>query len=153
MAIVVFFVILATVDGYIIYAASTSDNGVVTDNAYQDGIHYQQEIDAMARAEALLGKPSLEFSDASGADGSRLVSLSFAGAKTGDHFPEDLTVIASRPADQRLDTTFILRRTTNDPRPKYHGSAPLPAPGLWFLKLEATSPNGPLQWKMRQILP
>ncbi len=50
---VAFFVVLAILDGIFVYVATITHTGVVTENAYQEGLDYNETITASAKQEAL----------------------------------------------------------------------------------------------------
>ncbi|MCK0068268.1 FixH family protein [Kordiimonas laminariae] len=50
---VAFFVVLAVLDGIFVYVATTTHTGVVTDDAYNEGLNYNETITAAAKQEAL----------------------------------------------------------------------------------------------------
>ena len=50
---VAFFVFIAIMDGIFVYLATTTHSGVVTENAYQKGLNYNQYITAYDQQEML----------------------------------------------------------------------------------------------------
>jgi len=48
---VAFFVVIAIFDGIFVYLATSTHSGVVTENAYQKGLNYNQYIDAYNQQE------------------------------------------------------------------------------------------------------
>lgn len=59
---VLFFVVIAIVNAVFVYLATSTQTGVVTENAYQKGLNYNATLDQAAAAEALGWRGSVALS-------------------------------------------------------------------------------------------
>jgi len=58
---VAFFVFIAIMDGIFVYLATTTHSGVITENAYQKGLNYNQYIDAYNQQEIVGWNGNIDF--------------------------------------------------------------------------------------------
>ena len=131
--IVACFVLVAAVNGGLIYFASESWPGLTTDHAYNEGLAYNKVLDESA-AEAKMGwKIDIDFAPLRGAQGGTITILArdATGAALGGlAFKGDLV----RPvgAESSFETHFVYQGEG-----RYVAKVTLPYPGQWNLYLAA----------------
>ena len=121
------FVVVAAVNGVLIWSAITSSPGLVADHAYELGRHYNQEL-AAARAQASLGwTASLDVADGeavfavTGRDGAPIAGL-------------DVDLVALRPVGAGEPLAAKLVEATPG---RYRAPLALTRAGQWQLDLVA----------------
>ncbi|MBT3456800.1 MAG: FixH family protein [Thiotrichales bacterium] len=125
---VAFFVVIAIFDGIFVYLATSTHSGVVTENAYQKGLNYNQYIDAynLQEIEGWIGH--IEFT------GSSLIFQ--LNDKQGKPI-ETAEVVAniSRSTKSGLDFVVLLVHMTNG---RYENKAiKFPLKGQWDIRVLA----------------
>jgi len=131
-ALLVFFVAVLLVNGFVFYAALTSESGYIEDSSYEKGLNFQTTIEKLAVPARLGWKTSLAVSggEPSGARRVELFLQSSEGAAlTGGIVKARLI----RPADAKLD--FVTQLGEEDAG-TYASSVEFPAYGLWLFEIK-----------------
>ena len=127
-AFVGFFAVIFAANGAMIYAAVSTHTGLVANEPYRKGLHYNERIAADARQVALGWTETVDV----GRDGRVQVTMSGAG---GGALPGlVVSAVLGRPSTQRQDIQLKLSETAPG-RYEAHVAA-LPA-GTWLIALEA----------------
>ena len=143
---VLFFVVLALVDGVFVTIALRTHSGVVTEHAYQKGLAYNHVIDAAEQQQALgwSGDIYLEQSSAQ--------SQLFFVLKNQDDTPLEHAVVHAkmvRVTQQGYDVEYVL----NELQPgSYSTTIQFPLPGLWEIRIVATWKNQSFQMHKRLMI-
>jgi nitrogen fixation protein FixH len=140
-----FFGVMLAVNGLFTYLAVTTFNGLESD-AYQKGLHYNEQIRTADRQAALGWSHKLTFAP----DGGVLVSISDRrGAPVlGLSIAGDI----ARPVADRLTSTLAFHET--GPGTYLAPAASLP-PGTWIVSLQATRaepPEGATAYQIKERL-
>ena len=138
---VAFFLVIFIVLGTFTYLALSTHRGVVTDNAYQKGLEYNQTI-ASEEAQKLLGWSSTIQLDSD--------TLIFALSDANGNSIKGAKVIAyaSRPTQAGHDIQVVLTPKGAN----YTSQLNLPFKGQWDIKVLATWKQQPYQTSKRIIL-
>jgi nitrogen fixation protein FixH len=117
---VLFFVVLAIVDGIFVYLATSTHTGVIKEQAYQKGVEYNRTIEAVEAQTELGWESSISYD---GAD------LSFY-VKSGDDVLDGAVVEAYfvRPTQAGYDFSVLLKR---DEKGVYRRKVDFPLKGQW----------------------
>ena len=125
---VAFFVVLALIDGTFAYLATSTNTGVIDDEAYEDGITYNKTI-AAAEAQAHLGlTPKITLAG---------TQLSFT-LKTADGAPlqnAHVTAFFVRPTQDGHDFETPLPEQASG---MYSAPIAFPMPGQWDVRIVTT---------------
>lgn len=126
-----FFLIIFVANGFLVYYALDSWSGLETENPYQKGVAYNQDI-ARARAQEKSGlSVAVKVTpQAERVMGVKVTALDKAGQPLSG---KKLVLTFFRPAKEGFDQTP--RIYENSPG-VYSGQAQLPLAGIWDLKLE-----------------
>ncbi|MCB9991986.1 MAG: FixH family protein [Rhodospirillales bacterium] len=126
---VLFFVVLAILDGIFVTIALKTHTGTVTDNPYEEGLAYNKTLEAAAARDALGWQADLSL----GADHELRLSLADDQAKP----IEGASVVAKiiRPVQDGYDFEIAL---TEQGSGVYKAPANLPLPGQWQVRIFAT---------------
>lgn len=121
----VFFGIIFTLDGIFVYTAITTQTGLVTDQAYEKGLNYNETL-AQAKSQPIL-KDTVSFDDN---------VLSWQLIDNNDKKIETANVKARiiRPIQDGHDFDIVL---DNKGEGIYQTTLTLPFEGLWMAKLES----------------
>lgn len=122
--IAVIIVFLLAVIGFVIYTTTLSF-GLVSENYYADELAYQDQIDRIARTNALAQPVTVEFNSASGVK-VRFPALFEPAAVEG-------SIKLFRPSDKRLDRRFTINLDREGIQ--YISANNLPVLGLWKVKI------------------
>ena len=135
---IVSFGVVFSVNGYFIYEALSTFDGIEVPDAYQKGRAYNDVIDAMAAQKARGWTSSLDVS-ASGAPQGTHVALTLAD-KAGKPL-EAMKVEATfwRPVTAGLDQREPMKDTGAG---RYEAEFRLPYDGNWIVRIAAISPGG-----------
>lgn len=124
---ILFFVVVASVDAYFIIKALETHSGVVTENAYEKGLAFN---DTLKKAKEQDG---LNISDTITLEDSRLIWA--AKDENGNPLAaKNVTAKIIRPLQKKYDFDVIL--TEKEPG-TYESKINLPLSGKWTVKLEA----------------
>jgi hypothetical protein len=113
-----------------IWLAVMSDDGLVADDYYKQGLAINQVIGRAERATAL----SLQAAVAIAADGG--VRVAVTGGGTADATPESITLLLAHPTRGGSDVRAELRRAADG---GYEGRLAPPAPGRWRVIVESAT--------------
>jgi len=115
----------AVVAGFItLWLAIQSDDGVVVDDYYKQGLAINRTLARDETAARLQLSADLHLADGN-------VALTLSGQLTS--YPERISLRIAHPTRAGMDQTALLTHTGNG---HYNGHAQLPAPGRWALVLE-----------------
>ncbi len=121
---VLFFVVIATVDGVMVTLAVRTHTGIVTEHPYEKGLAYNQVV-AAANAQEKLGWKS----DIAYRDGTLHFTLN---DRTGAPLhPQKAAATFTRPTQAGHDFTVTLQGTDTP--------VTLPEPGLWEVRIDTTT--------------
>lgn len=124
---VLFFVVIALVDGAFVTIAIRTQTGLVTDGAYEKGLAYNKILD-----EATAQKKSGIVQKAAFKNGILSWRISTKEARAID--TAKVNVKMFRPAQDGSDFEFSLENKGNG---LYEARPQFPLPGLWTVRLEA----------------
>jgi hypothetical protein len=113
-----------------IWLAVKSDDGLVADDYYKQGLAINQVIGRAERAAALALKATVSIA----ADGR--VRAELAGGGTADAAPETISLLLVHPTRAGGDMRTVLHRGTDG---AYEGRLAPPAPGRWRMILESAT--------------
>lgn len=141
--------VVAIVNGILAYFATSTFNGLVTDNAYEKGNNYNATL-AMARQQAQLGWTADVGMTPVG--GGHKAALTVRYADKAGKPVDGLTVqaMAQRPTVTGYDATISFAATGNG---TYVAQAELPLGGEWDFDLVATGDGAVHQVQRRFIIP
>lgn len=125
---VAFFVVLAILDGAFVTIALSTHRGVVTDNAYQKGLNYNQTIAASERQDALGWAGTISFE-------SGMLLLALSDKDQVAIKEANVTAYISRPAQAGFDFSVPLELNTEG---VYSNNVIFPTKGLWNVRIMAT---------------
>ncbi len=129
-AIVAFFAVIFAVNGFFIYKAVSGFDGLVEDNYYEKGLHYN---DALMQAKRMGWKIELSFMHdlkTVAANKAKVVIFDKAGIPVGG---AKVKLILRRPTTDRFDKELELVPSGC----AYHGVVSIPVSGLWDMKVTA----------------
>jgi len=140
---VLFFVVIALVDGGMATLAIRTHTGLVTEHPYEKGLAYNEVVAAESRQEELGWKgeitytaPLLHFTP-SDRDG-KILSIDHA------------TAHIMRPAKEGMDFQVPLVRTDTG---TWQAKLQFPASGLWEIRIFAAQGENPFQQAKRIVVP
>jgi hypothetical protein len=113
-----------------IWLAVASDDGLVADDYYKQGLAINQVIGRTERAVALALRAKVDLA----ADGR--VRAELAGGDTADANPDTITLLLAHPTRAGGDARAELRRVAGR---VYEGRIDAPAPGRWRVILESAT--------------
>mgnify|MGYP003638369535 CR=1 FL=1 len=136
----VFFAVVFTVDGIMVYIASTTWNGLTTDNAYERGLNYNKTLAENLNQQEQGWIHEIELQKKDKGDAFRLY-VTIISNDIGP-LPKDSKVTATffRPTQSGYDKTFLLSATTT-PGQYTADNIELPLQGLWDIKLTTRHNN------------
>lgn len=140
---VLFFVVVAVLDGLFVYLAVSTQTGVVTERTYDKGLRYNDTI-AAAEAQAARG-----WKGTVALEGTRLV---FTLRDAQDKPLEGAVVTAHvvRPTQEGHDVALPLQEEQGG---RYAQALNLPLKGQWDVRIAALWDNQPYQQHTRLNLP
>ena len=144
VGIVCFFLLIAAVNGYIVFKAFTSNNGLIEDNPYERGIAYQAEINRMQAAESAGWRPEIRFPEIENSP-DRYLEL-----HAPDTIPMEklqIRISLKRPNDPRLD--IPLQEIRYDKERAAFAKRLRLANGLWLMRVEIDLGKKELLWRER----
>ena len=145
LALVVgFFVAIMAVNAVMVWYALKSFPGMVSADAYREGLAYNRTIEAREAQRALGWQVAV---DVSARAGMHRIEARFAD-RTGTALRGlDVTARIVRPVARGADRAIVLRETSPG---EYIADADLPTRGHWHLELEAH--GGSQTWRMERDL-
>jgi len=129
-AIIAFFSAVFAMNGFFIYKAVSSFDGLVEDNYYEKGLNYN---DAIQQEKRLGWRIELSFTDdvkAGAPNKAKVVIFDPKGEPIGG---AKVQIALRRPATDRFDKEFELVPSGC----AYHGTVSLPVNGLWDIAIKA----------------
>lgn len=139
--IVLFFIVLTFVFGSFVYLAKTTHSGVVTDAAYEKGLHYNQIIEKAAVQEALGFASTIEKT------GGNIV-FTLRDKQGAGVSRADVRITFFRPAHEGIDFSLPM---AEDRAGVYTAAYTLPEKGMWELRVLAKTKSGPYQATKRIV--
>lgn len=136
---VMFFAVIALVDGVMVTLAVRTHTGTVIDHPYERGLAYNQVVAAESAQRAHGWKSAVTF-----ADGMLQVRLQDAQGKPIR--ARDLRVHFFRPSQQGMDFDVTLSNAEST-------AVTMPARGLWEARVFATIDGTPFQQAHRLVIP
>lgn len=141
--IVGFFVALACLLGWFADLAVSSYTGVVTDEAYEKGLHYNDTI-ARARAQDALGwQGDIRLENG-------LLAFTLRDATGAGIDGAKVDAYAMRPVQAGKDTQVTMQAEGDG---AYRARLSLPQSGLWLVEIHAKSKQGDFQVSKRVVVP
>lgn len=145
---VAFFLVLTGLMGWFAWIANSSDRGVVSKRAYQNGLAYNDIIEKQ-RAQDALGWVADLVITKTAANPLRADFLLLDKQRTPIIDAQvQLTLI--RPTQAGHDVSIMLKNNGNG---HYTGETPLSLPGLWEARITAKSGQNTVQTSKRVTLP
>lgn len=139
--IVLFFVLQTILFGWFMHVAHISYTGLVTDQAYEKGLAYNNVIDEERAQEKLGFTPSIT------KQGDNIIfTLQDQHGKSVD--ASSVIVTFFRPAHAGVDFSREMTPQHNG----YFASATVPEKGLWELRFHAITPQGHYRLAKRMVL-
>ncbi|MEO5330601.1 MAG: FixH family protein [Magnetococcus sp. YQC-5] len=148
MAIVLFFVVVVTVNLILIRYSMLSWTGLVTEGAYVKGLNFNQVFEAQQKQDHLGWRVMLDTSKLTvGNKGELMFSL---WDRKGEPLPEaHIQGMLFRPVHQGADQRFVM--TEKQPG-LYTADVTVPLPGQWDIKLDVAAPGGTYRYVQRIFL-
>lgn len=140
-AFVGFFGVVLAANVTLLSVAFGTWTGLAADQAYDRGIHYNEELEARAAQAALDWRGDYAFDDL----GDRRVRVALTLSTPHDTLVDDAVVTAKfvRPTHQGFDTTVRMERNG---RGGYAAATDLPLAGQWEVRVTAEAPSG--TWRL-----
>lgn len=141
--IVAFFVAFSCVLGTFAYIAITTHRGVVTEQAYEKGVAYNDTIAKAAAQDALHFSAHITHTGAT-------VGFSLSGPDGRPVDAGNVTLVMFRPTQAGFDHNYAMVRQPDD---SYQANiADLPAKGLWEARIHAATPQGDYRTGKRMVI-
>ena len=134
---VMFFAVVAVVNGVMITLALRTHSGVVTDHPYEKGIAYNQVVEAVKTQDSLGWKAEIGY--ASGA-----LKFTLRDKNNQPLAPEKATATITRPTQSGMDFTAELKGAETP--------VTFPAQGLWEVRVDATHKGVHFQQSKRIVV-
>ena len=134
---VLFFLVIACVDGIMVTLAIRTNSGIVTDHPYEKGLAYNQLIRAEAAQKKLGWKADIEFNGS-------VLHVSVQDAAGNRLVPDHMTARFTRPVMQGTDFEVVLQNGT--------AKVSLPGKGLWEIRIFATLDQSTYQQSKRVVV-
>lgn len=151
---VMFFVVLAAVDGVMVTLAINTHTGVVTDHAYEKGLAYNQVISDAERQTRLGWKGEIDFSAAPDRTGNyaRMGNLSFRLTdNAGNTVPaQAVTATIIRPVQAGMDFSAPLTPRKNG---DFGATVKFPLSGLWQVQVTLNAEGETFTQTKRIVVP
>jgi len=139
------FAIVIAVNGALVYFAQSSFSGLETEHAYENGLHYNQTLEAAAAQDKLGWQGLIALSGAAG--GTRALTVRFADKTARPIDGLKVEAFLLRPSNEGMDLTATLAGQGNG---AYRADIALPAPGLWDIRIVAR--DGERSWQKTERL-
>lgn len=134
---VMFFAVIALVNGVMIHLALKTHTGTVTEHPYEKGLAYNQVVAAEAKQESLGWNGAISYSKG-------LLHFSLYDKAKRQLVPQDAKAIITRPTQSGMDFTVMLKGE-NTP-------VHFPAPGIWDVRVEAVASGQHYQQVKRVVI-
>jgi len=136
------FMVVFLVNGIFVYVATSTNRGVVTEHAYEKGIHYNQVLAAKRQQESLDWKTNVAFEDG-------VLSVMLSQATGAPLKQAQVQAFIRRPIEGGPEHRLLLKETQTG-----HYEAPLllPKSGQWDVTVSILWNNTPFQMNTRLIV-
>lgn len=138
-----FFAAIFIMNGALIYAAVTTHAGLVANEPYRKGLHYNERIAADERQAQLGWTDALEVTRHGG------LALVLKGGGGQPVTSLKVEIVLGRPATNREDLRVALREVAPG---RYEAQTGPLAPGSWLVALEARADTGEPVYRKRRRL-
>lgn len=145
---VAFFLTLTGLMAWFAWLAISTDRGVVSTHAYQNGLAYNQVLEKQREQDALGWQTQLDIKKDTGAPAHAEFVLRDKAGKAINDAEVQLSFI--RPTQAGHDVTIMLVNKGNG---RYVGETPLALPGLWDAHITVKSGTNTVQTSKRVTLP
>lgn len=132
-ALVGFFLVVFAVNGVFLYVSLNSHPGVISDDAYREGLNYNRDLENADRQAGLGWKKTV-----SAADG--LIGVRFADRDGAPLTGLSISATVRRPVHDRADRTLAFREIGGG---VYQMTGAPLGVGRWSVKILATYPGSP----------
>lgn len=139
---VLMFLIVFAVNGVFVYVAVNSNSGVVTENAYEKGLNYNQTIDLAKAQEALGWVGGIQY-------GNGLLSFHLRDKEQVPLSGAKVVAYISRPIESGYESEVILPETAVG---VYIEKISFPQKGQWDIIVEAIWKNQHYQIRKRLVV-
>lgn len=140
-----FFLVFSSVDGLMVWLATSTQRGVVTEDAYEKGLAYNRTIAAKEAQEALNWTSQLSHTPPHGL--TQTLTLNLQNAERQALAGATASLHAVRPVQDGMD--FHVPMSESLPG-QYEAAVTFPLPGVWDVYLDVHS-NG-LSWQTHKRL-
>lgn len=144
---VAFFAVLTLVLGTMVWCAIHTYPGTVSDRAYEQGLAYNQSLQAAAAQQALGWQGKVTVTAAGGATQLHYTLLAVDGQPIKD---AQVHCWLYRPSSSKLDEKLTLAAL---PDGGYGATVALPAKGVWEIRLAAQAQGHAFQQTERVVIP
>lgn len=139
------FMVVVLVNGLFIYMATSTHRGVVTPNAYQKGIHYNDTVNAVEQQQALGWKVQLAYDGALLHVGAtNAADQPLVGARVSAHI--------ARPVESGYEQTVTLPAIAGNSSGGYAAPVTFPMHGQWDITVIVVWNQQSFQYRERIIL-
>lgn len=144
LGLLAFFGVVFTADGILIYLGATSQDGLVHEDYYQKGLHYNDVIQVKKRQAELGWTFALVHPDRAG---SGPLELKLTDAKGEPLTGKQIAALIRRPAQKGYDQNLTFEEVTPG---TYRATVSLPLSGTWNLEARVRDAQG--QEKLDQAI-
>lgn len=137
---VAFFVGLAILDGIFVYLAVSTQNGLVTENAYEKGLNYNEAIEKAEGTKDTAQDIAFE------ALGNREAKIYYSN----ENDLKSAKLMAIRPVEDGKDFELELQKNVNEPA--YSANITFPEKGVWDILVIAETENAEFRKKKRVFI-
>lgn len=141
--IVLFFAVLVAIDMVFVAVAVRTNTGIVSENAYEDGLHYNKTLDAAALQAERGWAHGFSFE-------SGVLRVSLKNAATPAAAGAGVRAVFTRPVQAGHD--FELRLVESSPG-VYEAKPDFPMPGQWNVRIYAQWQGQPYQFSQIVMAP
>ena len=145
---VMFFAVVFSVLGGMVYMALHTYTGVTTKNSYEKGLAYNKAIEAEAQQEALGWRGELRLTP--DAAGEARVDFSLRDADGKPIEKADVKLMMVRPTRDGMDQSTVMQMAADG---HYTVAIHLPAQGLWEARLAVMAQGKNYQMTKRVVVP
>ena len=143
-----FFAVIFLANGIMLYYALDSWTGLSNDNAFQEGLAYNERLAERERQAALGWQVS--FDAVADRPGHLVFDLRIEDDRGAPVSAAAVSVALTRPTHEGHDFTAAL---SHRGRGHYVGEADLPLPGQWQVEVLVDEPRGPYRQAERVVVP
>lgn len=140
---VLFFGVIATVNGVMVWLAIGSNSGLVTEHPYEKGLAYNEVVRAEAAQQALGWSGNIAYTDG-------LLRFTLQDNQHALIVPDKVTASFTRPTRQGDDFTLTLQP---EAKGSWSTKVTFPEAGLWEARIYAVKGDDRFQQAKRVIAP